>query len=142
VEQLGGKPTPAIGFALGEERLVALLEDLPLPPDYLPHAYLVLAGETAELQGRLLAETLRTALPGLRLLVNSGGGSFKAQLKRADKSGARLALILGEDEALRHDIGIKDLREGQPQQVVEQARLADELGRILALEQVEQTTTS
>jgi histidyl-tRNA synthetase len=120
VEQLGGKPTPAVGFAMGVERLVSLLEAVALPlHHYQPHAYLVLVGEAAARQGLALAERLRDALPQLRLESHCGGGSFKSQFKRADKSGARLALILGEEEIEQGILGIKFLREEQ-----EQLRLA------------------
>jgi len=110
VEQLGGRATPAMGFALGIERLVALLEDKQLTDHTLPHVYLIMAGELAESCGRVLAESMRDALPSLRLLVNAGGGSFKNQMKRADKSGAALALILGEDEVNNNTASLKDLR--------------------------------
>jgi histidyl-tRNA synthetase len=120
VEQLGGKPTPAIGFAMGVERLVSLLEAVRLPlHHYQPHAYLVLVGEAAARQGLVLAERLRDALPRLRLESHCGGGSFKSQFKRADKSGASLALILGDEEIEQGTMGIKFLREEQ-----EQLRLA------------------
>ena len=132
VEQLGGRPTPAVGFALGLERLVALLEARELPDTTTPHAYLLLAGEAAERNGPLLAEKLRDALPQLRLLVHAGGGSFKSQMKKADRSGARLALILGEDEMLAGNIAIKDLRDTGEQQHVKQDELADRLAPLLA----------
>ena len=113
VEQLGGKPTPAVGFAMGVERLVSLLEAEQVPQEqYCPHAYLVLVGDAAQQQGLLLAERLRDALPLLRLETHCGGGSFKSQFKKADKSGARLALILGEEEVSNAAIGIKFLRKG------------------------------
>ncbi len=132
VAQLGGRPTPAVGFALGLERLVALLEARELPDTTTPHAYLLLAGEAAEQAGPLLAEKLRDALPQLRLLVHAGGGSFKSQMKKADRSGARLALILGEDEMLAGNIAIKDLRGTGEQQHVKQDELADRLTQMLA----------
>ena len=123
IEHLGSKPSPAAGFAVGIERMVALLEELTESPDVAPHAYLVVAGEAAARQGLALAESLREQIKGLRLLVNCGAGSFKSQLKRADKSGARLALILGEDEIQQQTITIKDLREDQPQQTVPQQEI-------------------
>ncbi len=123
IEQLGSKPSPAAGFAVGIERMVALLEELAESPDVAPHAYLIVAGEAAEKQGLALAEGLRNQISGLRLLLNCGGGSFKSQMKRADKSGARLALILGEDEVQQQTITIKDLREDQPQQTVPQQEI-------------------
>lgn len=116
VEQLGGKPTPAIGFAMGMERLLALIEDRGLSvPDTAPHAYLVLVGDLAMQQGLLLAEQMRSALPALRLRSHCGGGSFKNQMKKADKSGAQLALILGENEIAQQQVSVKQLRVEQPQ---------------------------
>ena len=123
IEHLGSKPAPAAGFAVGIERMVALLEELTDSPDVSPHAYLILAGEAAERQGLALAESLREQIQGLSLLVNCGAGSFKSQMKRADKSGARFALILGEDEVQQQSITIKDLREDQPQQTVPQQEI-------------------
>ena len=112
VEQLGGKPTTAMGFAMGVERLVALLEASQVPQqDFHPHAYLVLLGEQAEQQGLLLAEQLRDDLPWLRIETHCGGGSFKSQFKKADRSGAKVALILGESECEQGTVGIKPLRE-------------------------------
>ncbi|MFN2308436.1 MAG: histidine--tRNA ligase [Gammaproteobacteria bacterium] len=116
VEYLGGRPAPAVGFALGLERLIALLIDLGAPPAGEPaQVYLVLVGEAAQAQGPVLGERLRDAVPGLRLQVNCGGGGFKSQFKRADRSGASWALILGDDEVARGQIGIKPLRGDAPQ---------------------------
>jgi histidyl-tRNA synthetase len=115
VEQLGGKPTPAVGFALGLERLLALIEGQH-NADIAPHAYLVLLGERAAAQGLVIAEQLRNALPQLRLLTHCGEGSYKNQFRRADKSGARWALIIGEEELDSATITLKYLREEQPQQ--------------------------
>jgi histidyl-tRNA synthetase len=126
VEQLGGRATPASGFALGMERLVSVVGEHMVPgTDYLPHAYLILGGAAAEARGLGLAEELRRALDELRLLTHCGGGSFKSQMKRADKCGAALALILGEDEAAAGTITVKYLREPRAQQVVEQDSLAE-----------------
>ena len=119
VTQLGGKPTPGVGFAMGVERLILLLETLQLLPEELnapADIYLCAFGEAAELAGLALAERLRDAIPSLRLLVNSGGGSFKSQFKKADKSGARFALILGEDELAARVVGCKPLRDDAQQQ--------------------------
>ncbi|MFD3299913.1 histidine--tRNA ligase [Aquipseudomonas alcaligenes] len=119
VTQLGGKPTPGVGFAMGVERLILLLETLQLLPEELnapADLYLCAFGEASELAGLALAERLRDAIPGLRLLVNSGGGSFKSQFKKADKSGARFALILGEDELAARVVGCKPLRDDAQQQ--------------------------
>jgi histidyl-tRNA synthetase len=116
IEQLGGRPTPAVGFAMGLERLLALLEAQGgLGGAAAPQAYLVLVGDAAERAGLKLAESLRTAVPGLRMVVNCGGGSFKTQFKRADKSGAAVALLLGDDELAKNSVGVKFLREEQPQ---------------------------
>jgi len=136
VEQLGGRATTAAGFAMGIERLVALLEESGVaPPDHAPHVYLITVGDAAARAGMLLAEGLRDTLPGLRLLANTGGGSFKSQFKRADKSGAPYALVLGDEEAARGEIGLKPLRgEGEQEQLAQDA-LAEVLGeRILHVE--------
>lgn len=116
VEHLGGKSTPAIGFAMGVERLVSLMEEEGVPlPDAAPHAYLVRVGAAAERAGLKLAETLRTALPRLRLLTDCSGGDFGKQLKRADKSGARVALVLGDNEVRTQQVGFKPLRNNAEQ---------------------------
>lgn len=128
VEQLGGKPTPAVGFAMGMERLCLLLEGSgAAPTDFgqTPQVYLVAAGESAENAALLLAESLRNQVPGLRLVVHCGGGSFKSQFKKADKSGAAVALILGDQEVAEQRVNVKWLRdESRPQQTVAQAELA------------------
>jgi histidyl-tRNA synthetase len=134
VAQLGGEPVPAIGWALGEERIVELmrLQGVALEPEAVD-AFLVLAGPAAETAGLRLAETLRDADGALRVESNSGGGSFKSQMKRADKSGARVALIIGDDELARGVAALKWLREERPQQDVPLAELpaavATALGR-------------
>jgi histidyl-tRNA synthetase len=134
IEQLGGQPTPAVGLALGIERLLALLEEAgagaPLDP---PDAYLIAVGEQAERAGWTLSERLRDELPALRLSVNRGGGSFKAQFRRADRSGAALALILGDDEAEAGRVGVKFLRDERPQQTVAQDEVAQFLVRALGI---------
>lgn len=120
VEQLGGKSTPAIGFALGLERLVALLTEqssgVVTGVSDEPHAYMVIACEAGP--AFRLAEQLRERLPGLRLQVNPGRGGFKGQLKRADRSGAHLALILGDQELAADLVTVKDLRSGTEQQQI------------------------
>ncbi len=126
VEQLGGKPAPAAGFAIGLERLLELVRDQ-LQPQHLPHAYLVLVGQAAQAEGLILAERLRDAQPGLRLVTHCGGGSFKSQFKRADKSGAQVALVLGEDEVAQGTVGLKYLRENREQETVLQGVLAEHL---------------
>jgi histidyl-tRNA synthetase len=119
VEQIGGKATAAIGFAMGLERLLVLLEQQEQQASALtPHAYLIMMGEQAEKMGWALSESLRDQLPGLRLLVHHGGGGFKRQFKQADKSAAQLALIIGEDEVSQKQVSIKFLRQDQPQLTV------------------------
>jgi histidyl-tRNA synthetase len=119
MEYLGGRATPAVGFALGLERIIALLENQEVKlPDTSPHLYLVMVGEQAQREGFLLSERLRDALPNLRLLSHCGGGSFKSQFKKADRSGAHFALVLGEDEVQRREVGIKPLRERKEQETV------------------------
>ena len=134
VSQFGGKPTPGVGFAMGVERLVLLLETLGLVPEALnptPHAYICAFGEAAELAALALAERLRDELPGLRLLVNAGGGSFKSQFKKADKSGARYALILGDDELAGRVVGCKPLRDDSEQQSIAWDALPERLAACL-----------
>jgi histidyl-tRNA synthetase len=133
VEQLGGKPTPAVGFAMGVERLVSLLQAEQVPQEhYRPHAYLVLVGEAAQRKGLLLAERLRDALPLLRLETHCGGGSFKSQFKKADKSAAQMALILGEEEVSKGSISIKFLRREAEQLLLPQAEAEAFLAEYLA----------
>ena len=126
VELLGGRPTPAVGFALGLERLVGMLAESGYTGlEQPPHAFLVMVGEAAQRRGLVLAETLRERLPGLRLQFNCGGGSFKNQLKRADRSAADLALILGEDEVSADRIAVKPLRREAEQIELAQSALTD-----------------
>jgi histidyl-tRNA synthetase len=115
VAQLGGRDTPAVGFAMGVERLVELLELGANQPPAPPDAYLVAVGERAQSEAPLIAERLRDLAPGLRLLTHCGGGSFKSQFKRADKSGARYALVIGDGELERAVIGVKPLRDASEQ---------------------------
>ena len=116
VEQLGGRATPAAGFALGIERLLALCERDAAEIDHgASDIYLLLQGGAASRSGLKLAERLRDEFPVLRLISNCGGGSFKSQIKKADKSGSRLALILGEHELASDTVAIKYLREDREQ---------------------------
>ncbi|MBU2570744.1 MAG: histidine--tRNA ligase [Gammaproteobacteria bacterium] len=117
IEQLGGKANQAVGFAMGMERILALMETLPsLPIKPVVDVYMIRVGEQAERISMEWAETIRNELPGLKLQINCGGGSFKSQFKKADKSGAEYALIMGDDEAMRGEVGIKALRQNQDQQ--------------------------
>jgi len=132
VELQGGKPWPATGFAMGQERIVALMELADMPGDGDLHAYFVLAGDLAKREGMAMAERLRTNIPGLNLVCNAGSGSFKSQFKRADRSGAGLALILGEDEVSQQQISIKYLREDREQIALAWDQLQDWLAQWLA----------
>ena len=127
VEQLGGKPCPAAGFAIGLERLVSLLEGSQ-QAELSSNAsgvdvYMVLMGEEAEIAGLQLAGELRTQLPISSVVTNCGGGSIKSQMKRADKSKAKLAFILGEDELKSQNITVKYMREKRDQEIISQSDL-------------------
>lgn len=131
VEQLGGKPAPAVGFAMGLERLVLMLETLELNDTRKAvDVYLVTAGEGTLVNGMKLAEQLRESVPGLRLMTHFGGGNFKKQFKRADKVGATMALVLGENEVADQTIVVKDLAGGE-QQTMPQADVAAHLANII-----------
>ncbi len=128
VEQLGGKATPGLGFAMGLERIVLLLEEQAIEtPTQSPDIYMVMQGEAAENTGLKLTETLRDELPGLRIVNNAAGGSFKSQMKRADKSGAKFAIILGDNELTENNVILKPLRNAEPQIQVAQEALKDHL---------------
>jgi histidyl-tRNA synthetase len=119
VEQLGGKATPAVGFAMGMERLVLLLQEQgKLTPRRVVDAYLMPLGEEAELNAPRIAEQLRNELPELRLVSHCGGGSMKKQMKKADKSGAQVALIIGADEIAQQLVTVKPLRTAEEQQTL------------------------
>ncbi|MCW4150060.1 histidine--tRNA ligase [Halomonas sp. 18H] len=132
VEQLGGKPTPGVGFAMGIERLILLLETLDLVPDEAASdVYLLAMDDTATIAAITLAEQLRSELPWLRLQLHCGGGSFKSRMKKADKSGAAFALLLGQDEIAENAVTLKALRDDREQQSVPQAMLAHTLSEQL-----------
>jgi len=117
IQQLGGKENFAVGFAMGMERLLLLLEQIEgLPILGIVDVYMILVGEKAKQEGMLLAELIRNNNKDIKLQVNCGGGSFKSQFKKADKSGAEYALILGEDEISRGEVSLKPLRTGQEQE--------------------------
>lgn len=133
VGQLGGKPTPAVGFAMGMERMVLLVESLNpgfIADESVTDVYLASFGENSQKSALLLAEQVRDALPSLRVMTNHRGGNFKKQLARADKQGAKVALILGEEEIANHQVGVKDLRTGE-QETVSQQQLAQRLAELL-----------
>lgn len=125
VEQLGGKNTPAIGFAIGMERLLLLQETLAVQPADIPRptAYFIAAGDNALIRALVLAEDLRNVGSDVQVVVNTAGASVKSQFKKADKSGARLALILGDEEMNHQTISIKDLRNDGEQQIIPQDNL-------------------
>jgi histidyl-tRNA synthetase len=127
VEQFGGKPCPGVGFAMGVERLVLLLEALDVVPSSVSHGvdvYIVACSEHT-VPSMVLADRLRDQCPTLRIESHCGGGSFKSQIKKADKSGADIALVLGEQELSDGTVGVKYLRKQHPQESVVQTGLAD-----------------
>lgn len=130
VSQLGGRPTPAVGFAMGLERLIELID--PGHIDSGPDAYLVAVGERAQAAAPLLADRLREQMPKLRLLCHCGGGSFKSQFKKADRSGSQIALVLGDAELDQNSVGLKPLRHDGEQRTVAIEALHEILPRILA----------
>ncbi len=130
VEQLGGKPTPAVGFAMGLERLVLMMETLGnTDVRRSVDVYMVTAGEGTMMAGMKLAEQLREQVPGLRVMTHFGGGNFKKQFKRADKVGAAIALVLGEDEVAAQTVVVKDLAGGE-QSTAAQAEVAKLLAHL------------
>ncbi|KTC69377.1 histidyl-tRNA synthetase [Legionella birminghamensis] len=129
VEQLGGNPTPAAGFAIGVERMLLLLETLGLTmqsPVY-PSFFIVATGEKELIQALVIAEQLRAINPLWQVFTNTAGGSFKSQFKKADKSGADYALIIGENELLNDEVSIKNLRNHEEQITISQTALGQYL---------------
>ena len=127
IEQIGGKPGFAIGLALGMERLLLLLKAMDLLPESIGKnvdVYLVAVGNVTE-QAFLISEQLRSKIPGLCVEQHCGAGGFRSQLKKADKSGSRLALIIGENECAQDVVGVKFLREHKEQEQVHRTRLID-----------------
>jgi histidyl-tRNA synthetase len=123
IEQIGGKPAPACGFAMGVERLLALLVDSGQAlPGVIPDAYIVRQGDAALLYAETVAEQLRDA--GLSVILHCGGGSFKSQMKKADASGARFAILIGDDEVQAGRLSVKALRVGQEQVRQDQVRVS------------------
>ena len=134
VEQLGGKATPAVGFAMGIERLVLLLTTLNEDAQETSAAdvYVTAMGDEAQGYAVQVAEHLRDTLPHARVMMHCGGGNFKKQLKRADKTGAQIALLLGSQEMQARQVGVKPLRDGQEQQTVAFDDLSATLADLLA----------
>ncbi|MEH6593952.1 MAG: histidine--tRNA ligase [Colwellia polaris] len=133
VEQLGGKSTPGFGFALGIERLVLMLTSLEKANNVRAQvdAYVIMLGDEAEIAGNGLAEQWRDQVPEIRLQCHCGGGNMKKQMKRADKSGAQIALILGEDEVAQKMVTVKYLRGQQEQQSLPLEQVASLLTNLL-----------
>jgi len=127
IEQIGGKPAPACGFAMGVERLLALLQEQAfVPPTLAPDAYILHLGDQADRMAIPVAEQLRDA--GLMVVMHCGGGSFKSQMKKADASGARFAVIIGEEEAEAGEVSVKPLRDGGEQSRMSLPQAAEYLG--------------
>jgi histidyl-tRNA synthetase len=128
IEQLGGKPTPALGFALGLERTILLMQQ---SQDYtagtIMHVYFITDGEEAFQVALKLSDRLRDEVSGIRIILHCGGGNLSNQFKKADKSGAHLAIVLGENELKTHTLTIKPLRENVPQQTIHQLEIGDYL---------------
>jgi histidyl-tRNA synthetase len=131
VEQLGGKATPAIGFALGMERILALLESQQKQPLQTVDIYMILIGAASEIKGLQISENIRDAVPGVKMITHCGGGSVKSQMKKADKSGAGIALIIAEDELENEQVTVKYLREKKEQETVSVDQLAAFITKIV-----------
>nr|WP_265575843.1 histidine--tRNA ligase [Vibrio cyclitrophicus] len=131
VEQLGGKATNAVGFAMGLERLVLMMETLELTEVRRSvDVYMVAAGEGTMIAGMQLANQLRDTVEGVRVMNHFGGGNFKKQFKRADKVGAVVALVLGENEVADNTVVLKDLVGGE-QETVSQAEVAEKVAALI-----------
>ena len=134
VETHGAKSTPAIGFAIGLERLVELSCFEKISDQTTAHVYLLLSGNNTKKHGLLLAEEIRDKLPNIKIETNCGEGSLKSQFKRADKSGAQIALILGEDELEKKQLTVKYLRNDKPQITIKSQEISDFLDKSLLIE--------
>ena len=132
IEQLGGKPGYAAGFSMGCERLVAMLIDQQLAPaEQGCDVYLLMRGENSIARAQQIAESIRDEMPRLKLVVHAGAGSFKSQMRKADKSGARLAIILGEAEMEAGTLSVKDLRQQSDQLEIAQSEIGSRLASLL-----------
>ena len=130
VEQLGGKATAAIGFALGVERILSLMEAQQIQQAESIDIYMVLLGNESEIKGLQISEDIRQHYPEIKMVTHCGGGSIKSQMKKADKSGAAIALILAEDELKKEQLTIKYLRENKEQTTISFESLMDFLAEI------------
>ena len=134
VEQLGAQPTPAVGFAIGLERFILLLQSINAVEVENPvDVYFCAVGDEAVRQSMVIAEQLRDQISGIRILTNCSGGNFKKQFKRADMSGALFALVLADDELAKNEIGIKNLRVESEQLNVKISAVAEELKKLLGV---------
>ena len=131
VENHGSSPTPAVGFAIGIERLLELIDPEKITDSSIPHIYLLVSGSKPEEYGLILAEEIRDKAPLIKILTNCGEGSLKSQFKKADKSGAEIALILGEDELEKKQLTVKYLREEKPQITVKWNEITSFLNKTL-----------
>jgi histidyl-tRNA synthetase len=132
VEQLGGKANHAAGFSMGCERLVSMLIDQQLtPPEAGCDAYLMMRGDGSVARAQQLAESMRDELPRLQLVVHAGAGSFKSQMRKADKSGAKIAIIIGESEMAAGTVAVKFLRQQREQVEISQAKIVTQLASLL-----------
>jgi histidyl-tRNA synthetase len=132
VEQLGGKPNFAAGFSMGCERLISMLIDQQLAPTEADcDVYLLMRGEGSVARAQQLAEAIRDQMPRLKLVVHAGAGSFKSQMRKADKSGAQIAIILGESEMAAGNVALKFLRQQRQQEDVSQTEIVTQLGSLL-----------
>lgn len=127
VEQLGGKPTPAIGMAFGLERTILLIQQTDHDHHETTHIYMITDSDASFAAGLKIANYLRNKVPGLKLIQNCGGGTIKSQFKKADKSGAQFAIIIGDHELKTHTLSLKNLREDLPQQSLYQDEAAEYL---------------
>jgi histidyl-tRNA synthetase len=126
VEQVGGKPTPGVGFAMGIDRLALMLENVTTPVG-AADIYIASMGDAARCKALEIGETVRTALPLVKTVVHCGSGKFKAQFKKADAQAARVTLIIGEDEVANDEVGVKYLRDDTEQTSVKTAELTNHL---------------
>jgi len=130
IENHGSSPTPATGFAIGIERLLELIDHQKITDNSTPHIYLLISGSKSKKHGLLLAEKIRKQAQYIKVLTNCGDGSLKSQFKKADKSGAEIALILGEDELEKEQLTVKYLRKEKPQITIKWNEISNFLNKI------------